>query len=323
MSFFYFDNLYSLLGNNAIFYVGVYGFITDVTTDQTRAMRFGLYDAVELIGYWVGTFLSPKLHAMGGNYLNYSVTAAFAAIALVYLVVFVKDVERIKGDAASDVSLLRRCVIVPWQEFIRSLGKKRPGRKKLFLYLLLVVHSIFWGGGQHLSQLYLYMRKTFAGFTGADYADYLLYNQFVGIVGLLLGLPFAAKILKLSEATNGLCINFLITVGLLASAFVKNLWPDFYIARAFTALTICQYSVNRSFITKLIDKDEVGKVFAAVGIITTLCPLALDPLFKIVYNATLSSLPSAFLLLAAGFYSINVSILLAAWCFREELLAER
>jgi len=142
----------------------------------------------------------------------------------------------------------------------------------------------------------------------------------IGVCGLLVVLPFSSKVLKLTEATNGLCINISVLCGLILSSMAKNLLPDWYAARFFCGFAICQYSINRSFITKLVGEDEVGKIFAAVGLITTIFPMALDPVFKTLYNVTLSTFPAAFLLLAASFYVVNVTILSAAWFKRTELL---
>jgi len=306
------------MGGSALYYLGIYGFGADLSTDDMRATRFAIFDGMEMLGYMVGVFFSPKLNAWGGNHLNYAVNTVLVLASLLYLLFVVKDVERPKVE--SNESFVKKCLITPLKEFCATMSKKRTGSKNVFLYLLLIVHSIYWGAGAYGAQLYLYMRKVFAGFSGDDYATYQLYYQMIGVCGLLVVLPFAAKVLKWTEATNGLCINISIMCGLFFTTFAKQLWPDFYMARFFTGFSICQYSINRSFITKLVGEDEVGKIFAAVGIITTIFPMILDPVFKQIYNLTLSTFPSAFILVAACFYVINVSFLSAAWCKRKELL---
>ncbi len=75
----------------------------------------------------------------------------------------------------------------------------------------------------------------------------------------------------------------------------------------------------RSLFTKLVGKDEVkyisilvsvivkhklfyllnqvGKIFSAVAVIAAVFPMISDPIYKKLYNATLSTFPAAFFLL--------------------------
>ncbi len=40
MEFFYFDQLYLILGGNALYYLGIYGYGADITDDSQRATRY-------------------------------------------------------------------------------------------------------------------------------------------------------------------------------------------------------------------------------------------------------------------------------------------
>ena len=62
---------------------------------------------------------------------------------------------------------------------------------------------------------------------------------------------------------------------------------------------------SRSLITKYVEPDEVGKIFSIVGTFQALLPFASGPLFGFLYRDTVAFLPSAFLLVVAGFKLIE------------------
>jgi len=59
--FFYFDQLYSVMGGSALYYLGIYGYGADVSNDSWRATRFAIFDGMEMLGYMIGVFFSPKV----------------------------------------------------------------------------------------------------------------------------------------------------------------------------------------------------------------------------------------------------------------------
>lgn len=52
----------------------------------------------------------------------------------------------------------------------------------------------------------------------------------------------------------------------------------------------------RSQCTKEVDKSEIGRIFSVVALGQALVPLIANPLFGLIYKATLDSLPGAYLL---------------------------
>ena len=67
---------------------------------------------------------------------------------------------------------------------------------------------------------------------------------------------------------------------------------------------------SRSLITKYVEPDEVGKIFSIVGTFQALLPFASGPLFGFLYRDTVAFLPSAFLLVVAGFKLIEGVVVL-------------
>jgi len=58
--------------------------------------------------------------------------------------------------------------------------------------------------------------------------------------------------------------------------------------------------VNKSILSKLVAQEEVGNLFAFVGVVDSVSPLILVPIYNILYKATFETLPGTFYLLSAG-----------------------
>jgi len=104
-------------------------------------------------------YFFSQLNKWGGNYLNYAVNTALVGGSLLYLIFWVKDIERPKEEKESKGSFFAKYLKQPWMDFINTMKKPRQGNRKVFLYLLLIVHAIFWGAGAYAGQIYLYMLK--------------------------------------------------------------------------------------------------------------------------------------------------------------------
>ncbi len=62
---------------------------------------------------------------------------------------------------------------------------------------------------------------------------------------------------------------------------------------------MCIYCTTRSLVTRCVSDDEIGKCFSAIAVFSSLVPLVSSPAFRLLYNATLSSFPAAFLWMCA------------------------
>ena len=58
----------SLFGGMTALFIGVYSYISDVSTGQARTYRIALIDLFVFVGYPLGTFLSGPLYKYGGYY---------------------------------------------------------------------------------------------------------------------------------------------------------------------------------------------------------------------------------------------------------------
>ena len=124
--------------------------------------------------------------------------------------------------------------------------------------------------------------------------------RFVGLFALL---PILSRILKLSDAVIATMGTLLTMVAYLLMALGPKSWnlswdPSWlmYLSAALQFNSIITVTI-RSQCTKEVEKSEIGKIFAVVALGQAVVPLISNPLFGLIYKATLdTSLPGAYLL---------------------------
>ena len=102
--------------------------------------------------------------------------------------------------------------------------------------------------------------------------------------------------LKLRDSTISMLESSTSVINLLILAFVHNEWM-LYIGGLISFLDTSANTVFRSMISKAVKDDEIGKMFAVVGLFHALLPFATGPLFGYLYSETVEHQPNAFLFL--------------------------
>ena len=105
----------------------------------------------------------------------------------------------------------------------------------------------------------------------ATYEEYSLANVVGSVMGLivLIGImPLMVYVLKLHDATIMTLAAVVGATGVALASLARNFYA--YIAIAgLGAVRSCCYPAARSLISKMVDKEELGKVYAAMSFVTT------------------------------------------------------
>ncbi len=124
--------------------IGLYGYVSDVTTSENRTMRLSILNGVFSAAYVIGTSLGGKIYKIYDNYyLNFGISLVFSVIGLVYAVFFVK--ESIVNDDNDRTSGIGR-TFFDLQNVKDSLYvalKPRPRNGRINVWLLVINFAIF------------------------------------------------------------------------------------------------------------------------------------------------------------------------------------
>jgi len=304
--------------------------------------RLAWFDAVEMLGSFVGTCLSPHVFNAGGYYALYVGRAILVASALAYWLKFIKSKEEIQQmrrdkfgennnnedekkeeEEVDDRSFYEKYVTSPLKEFYVTLTKKRDKNLRSLLYVNFVVYFIYISTLAYSSEKYMYMSKVFDDFDGDKYALLHVFEQMTAMISLFILLPFFMDMLKWHEVTLELLICISVASGLAFSAFARNIFPEFAVSMCFVAVLSAQWALVRSVFTKMVGENEVGKVFSFVGLLASTLTLVAVPFFKKLYNATLTVFPATFLLYAASAYTLALVLNCVLWTFRDRFNGEK
>ena len=144
---------------------------------------------------------------------------------------------------------------------------------------------------------YLYMLLVFEDFDETDFSYYSVFYNLSAIFYLMVVTPFLSSKLKLHDALILFIAVAIEAISLAVTPFAEVLW-QMYLVSGFNAISYIKYSVVRSLLSKSFNSDEIGKVFSFLAVIAALAPVAGNPMFRQLYDATLKTFPGAAFLLA-------------------------
>ncbi|TRY81172.1 hypothetical protein TCAL_13740 [Tigriopus californicus] len=337
--FFYVEQLYSFFGGMSVFYMGFYGYGSSASNPQDRTTRLARFDGVEQAGGLIGTLLSPVLFSAIGYLGCYSIRAVLRFLALVYVIFIAKEPHQRKGklfkttkqtpDGSRSMSYLEvfwegimSIFIRPIIGMIQTVVRDRPKWLRLLLWMQLFIYGIYWFIAEENALIYLYAIKIIPNYDGTVHSYHQIMLQIVGMVILLFVMPIICLKAQLHEGLILVGINFLVALGTLASAFANNIW-QFFVCQALLGVRICQYSTARSLMTKCINSDEVGKLYSFIAVLVAIMPILSNPAFRQLYNATLKTFPSAFLLLGASLNVLLIFLNFSVYSGRKYMLVDR
>ena len=94
-------------------------------------------------------------------------------------------------------------------------------------------------------------------------------------------------------------------IGCFLFAFSNKVWQIYASTGIIELMGYCKSGLVRAIRSRTVDADETVKMYSALAIFAVAMPLAGNPAFRQVYNATLDTFPAAEILLAASILFIS------------------
>jgi hypothetical protein len=246
-------------------------------------------------------------------------------ISLVYLVLFVKEPIKRKlanGEKNNPAkSLLYNAIVTPLQGMKLLITKKRKNLLKVLILLQFICFFIYWLIIEINILKYLYMLLVFEGFDEKGYAYYSVFHDVCCAFYLMMFMPFLNAKLRIHDALMLAFIIFSEVVCYAVSPFATELW-QFYIATGVGSIGYCKYAVVRSLLSKCVSMHEIGKVFSILAVIAALAPVAGNPIFRQLYNATIDTFPGAIFTLGSALLLLATFINVFIYTQRDKLVDE-
>ncbi|XP_013192361.1 probable peptidoglycan muropeptide transporter SLC46 [Amyelois transitella] len=291
----------ALTGGWFTMFMGVFSYIADVTTEEQRTLRIGIVNLFYSLGVPVGAALSGILVRKIGLYGVFSLSASLYLISFFYGLYRIKEVKKTTTTKTNgccewlrlffDIHLVKETLMVAF--------KQGPNNRRLRVIMLVIVLCVVIGPiyGE-MSVMYLFTRYRF-NWNEVDFSMFSTYAMCTSLVGTLFSVGVFSHYLKFDDAIIGVisCTSKILSGFMYA--FATKTW-HIYIAPLIEIFNGTSFIAMRSMVSKLVDKDELGKVNSFFGLAEAMMPLVYAPMYTTVYTATLKSFPGAFFLLGGG-----------------------
>ncbi|CAI6348433.1 unnamed protein product [Macrosiphum euphorbiae] len=158
-------------------------------------------------------------------------------------------------------------------------------------------HLKNYEGFSEYSILYLFVRYKF-GWNEIDYSLYAAYKMTGILIGTILAIWLMSVKLKMHDAAIGFIGSSFDLIAAVCYSFVTQPW-QLYAVPVIDIFHGAAFTVSTSMASKLVDNSELAQLNSVRGMLETLAPIIIYPLYNQLYKLTFETLPGAFFLLTA------------------------
>ncbi|XP_050422786.1 thymic stromal cotransporter homolog [Adelges cooleyi] len=316
----------SITGGKMVMFNALYSYIGDVTKAELKTFRIGLVTLLTTVGLAIGTSLSGITFRDLGFYGVYGISSALYIIALVYGLLFLKEVsakvpEGTEPPKKTGIALVKDFFDAKHIETAFQITfKDGPHNRKLRIIMLMVIVFLVMGPiNGDVTVQYLNTRVRF-NWNEVTFSMFLTYSTVTSVIGTILCIALFSHILKIDDGL----IGFVACLGKLVSGVIYAFAPSEWVYCIGPLIDIMGGAVfitTRSIMTKLVKPDELGQVTSIYGIVETLVPIIYGPLYSAVYKATVNTLPGTYSLIGSTLAIPGSLIFL--WMYRQSKKAEK
>ncbi|XP_045598775.1 lysosomal proton-coupled steroid conjugate and bile acid symporter SLC46A3 isoform X2 [Procambarus clarkii] len=297
-----------------------YSYMADITKIRARTMRIAFLDLAFGLGAPIGVLLSDYLFYRLGYLGIYGVSEIFFFIAILYTIVHIEDTRGpFSKQHLQSPELVHKPSIMCRDLFdtnhvkdtFAAVMKSRPnkGRARIIMLMAAMCSMLFIYGA--INMAYLYTKRKF----GWDYNQFVQLNL-VGMLSSIIAVSTVLPLLSYRLQMDDSALALLGCTSAICSNIILGLAPYpwcLYLANVVACIGGLPLIVTRSIISKAVPPGEIGKIFSMLASWESILPLLSNPLYTVVYNATIKDFPGAMYFLSASFCTI--SAIFYIWIF--------
>lgn len=283
--------------------MATYSYITRISTPEIMAVTMAVLECSVELGILAGILISgPLADTFGLDSLAY-INVGLAFIPVILVMTFVKEIPRENKAAWRDVVGVRHIF-----DAIVCVFKARPRYSRLRINLCFVcTYSLSIAAAGYAAVSYLYFVKE-EGMTMTQLSVFTAFLMFVKGVGGPVILGLAKRFLHVALPTMATVSCGVLVCGY-AIMSINSIPYSIWIGGTLLMFQSVVLALVRSFQVTLVEKDEVGKLFAYDGIVQVVFSLATMMFFKELYSATLLFWPGLFLAFCAFLNIISMLVI--------------
>ncbi|XP_037928080.1 tetracycline resistance protein, class C-like [Teleopsis dalmanni] len=310
----------SLSGGWFTMLMGVFSYIADITTEEERTLRVGILNVCFSMGVPIGMAFSGVLLTKIGFYGIFSISATMYVISFIYGFFYLTEPRLNKNlDQCEHKSILcdffnKKHIV---QTFKVAFQKGENYRRKRVILIMIVVMIVIGPLHGELTVTYLFSRFRF-NWNEVDFSIYSTVAMVLGLAGVVFCVGVLSHKFNIDDALIGVLSCLSKIFGGFVYAFATQPW-HMYMGGFVEMFNGTSFIAMRSIATKLVNKDELGKVNSLFGVAEALMPMVFGPMYTTLYAATITILPGAFYLLGSGLTVFAVLIFFWMYYFQCQL----
>lgn len=302
-----------------------FGFITDISDESSRTKRLVILEAMIYIGGTLGIYIAGKFikhfdysSRINGFSLLFIFEICVAALILFYIVFRIPNRSNDYLES-TEISFGNLFKLDHVKSSVKAVFRPRDaGKRKVVLLLSLTLFFIYFGLVAQFT-LSLYFLQDTLHWTFSEYSDFNSMQFAVQGSILLLGMPVFFHFLKVPD-------HLIAALGILSkmAAYVV-----FGLSNNNTLVYSCiacymfsEYPVPaiRSILSKIVDVDEKGRIFAFTTILQNFCFLIGSFVLTSVFKSTTEIFPGLCFEIVAALQAIALLIVLYLYFTRGEII---
>ncbi|CAM4876461.1 unnamed protein product [Rotaria socialis] len=282
----------SLFGSTSTMFSVIYNYISHITTIENRTQRIAIIESCLMFGSTIGLILSGILIDLTNFQYCFLFIIFVHCINIIYITFYVKEVIPTRQNIKSFKNFYETLFFYnDIRDAFRVLFKPREFNQRK--YLLLAIFGLLCS---------------------------ILYGIFRGLksFGLGLGLLFLLPILRYLFNISDMTCAILGTLSKCTTDFLyaMNHSKTFiFMIPLFGMLSSYVVVGIRSYISKICNLDEEGKIFSIIASLESIDALIGSLLFNILYSYTISTYPSSIFILACFLHFLTLPIFIIVVIF--------
>ncbi|XP_013184500.2 proton-coupled folate transporter-like [Amyelois transitella] len=290
----FFEALFpAITGGWAATYMGAFSYISDISSEESRTFRVGIANLCLTAGGPIGSALSGILLEKIGYYGVFTLSAVLYGFSIIYGFIYIKDPERPDAkennqDEPKGVrNFLRTFFDVQHVKDTVSVAFKKGPNHRRAKSVLVILSIIFIYGpayGEYTIR-YLFTRYRF-NWDAVKYSMYSTCHILTHALGALISISIFSRRLQWHDSVLGIISNMSKIIGGICTGLSRNT-KEMYIAVIIETFNATSFTALRSISSKLVTKDELGKMTSLFNLMEILTSMIFGPIYSCVYKWTL------------------------------------
>lgn len=280
-----------VFGGGIVLTMSVMSYISVISSLKSRTTRIGILTAMLSLGATVGPFIGGILLKTTNHAIVFLFLLSVNVVTVIYILVRVKNVIPVDDEESVSpemppVTCKRLFSLDNFISTVTTCFKKREHNQRKYIILIILSTAMyFFGVGGEADVTYLFVKDKPLKW------EYITFSYFSGLsqgfrsIALVVALPVFKQHFEFLDTTTGL-------IGILSCAL-----SALFLAFSYTpAMVFCVPLISavqgffvasmRSLLSKLVAKNEHGKMFAFVAVMENFCYLMASLVFNSIYPFT-------------------------------------